>query len=268
MLLSQIVKEFKISKKFIFAIISGIITQMFFAIFKIYTLNAFVTSNETISPMNGVQTTVYIWITQLMFMLVPWNVNWKDFDSVRTGSIALDLIKPVGIFEIIFSKTFAWRFVNFLNRSIPMFLIVAYIFKIFNFKSVYIPVPKLETFVLFIISLILSIILSTLITVFLYSLSFIFVSISNVIGIIGSLAFVLSGMVIPLSFYPKVLLTFLNFQPFKFIVDTPALIFNEVYDIKNSMLQILLQILWIFIFYIMSYKIYKKVTDKLEINGG
>lgn len=268
MLCSQIIKEMKISERFKISIISGIITQMLFAIFKIFTITAFVSQSELLSPMTSSQTITYIWMTQFLFMIVPWNVNWKDFESIRTGSISIDLIRPVSIFNSIFSKTFAWRFIGFLARSIPMFFLVLVLFPLFNLSEISIILPKLHIVFLFFISLLLSLILSSLITVSIYSLSFIFTSISNFIGLITSIAFVLSGMIIPLSFYPVKLVKFLEYQPFKFIVDTPALIFNGVYNEKEIFFQIVMQIIWIFIFYMYSKLAYEKLTDKLEIYGG
>ncbi|CAM3074900.1 ABC transporter permease [Streptobacillus ratti] len=268
MLLSQIIKEMKLSKKFVISIISGIVTQLFFAIFRIYTITAFVSQNELLSPMSVSQTITYIWMTQFLFMIVPWNINWKDFDSIRTGTISIDLIRPVSIFNSIFSKTFSWRLVGFLVRSVPMFIIVLLIFPIFNLSEISIILPKIYIFFFFLISIFLSTILSSLITVSIYSLCFIFTSISNFIGLITSLTFMLSGMIIPLSFYPKELVVYLKYQPFKFIVDTPALIFNGVYDYKEIFLQIMIQLIWIFIFYKYSKKVYEKFTSRLEIYGG
>lgn len=251
-----------------FGIVSGIVTQVFFATFKIVTLNAFVIGNEAISPMSSDQTILYVWVTQMLFAIVPWNVNGKDFDSIRTGSIASELIKPVGLFKLIFVKTISWRMVNFLTRAIPIFFIASVLFRLLSLNNLIIQLPALAHFLLFILSITFSLILSTLITVLLYSLAFFFTSISNFIGAISSIAFVLSGMVIPLSFYPKQLSFFLEYQPFKFIVDTPALIFNESYTINHSVRQLIMQVVWIFVLLTITSLVYQKIENKIEINGG
>lgn len=266
--MSQVIKEFKISKYFMFGIISGIVTQLFFATFKIVTLNAFVSGNEAASPMNTSQTALYVWVTQMLFAIVPWNVNGKDFDSIRTGSIASELIRPIGLFKLIFVKTISWRMVSFLTRAIPIFFIASILFHLLSLDELIIQLPTFGYFLMFLISVTFSLILSTLITVLLYSLAFFFTSISNFIGAISSLAFVLSGIIIPLAFYPKQLLFFLEHQPFKFIVDTPALIFNESYTIHDSIRQLIMQVIWIVVLLFITNLVYQKVENKIEINGG
>lgn len=267
-LISQIIKELKISRYYLFGIFSGVITQLFFAIFKIYTLTAFVGGNESISPMNISQTVLYVWVTQILFAIVPWNVNGKDFDSVRTGAIATELIKPVDLFKLIYAKTISWRMVGFLTRAIPLFIIASVGFSLLGFSDLIIKIPSKDYCFVFLISVSLSLILSTLITVLLYTLAFFFTSIANFIGVISSIAFVLSGMIIPLTFYPEQLSLFLNYQPFKFIVDTPALILNQSYTITESINQLFFQFFWIVILFVANFLAYQRIENRIEINGG
>lgn len=267
-LISQIIKQIKIARMYKITIISGIITQTFFAIFKNYVLIAFVGSNVQSSPMNEFQTTTYIWLTQILFGIVPWTVNRADFDSIRKGTIALDLIKPTSIFNLIFSKTLSWKLVGMLSRGIPIFLLSLILSLIFPNMGLELKLPNTMNFLLFIVAVFLAIQLSTLITTSMYCLAFYFTSITNFVSTIGSVAYILSGMVIPLSFFPKWILGGLNLQPFKYIVDLPAQIFNGIYDMNTAIIGIFIQIMWIIIFYAINYIIYKDIEGKIELNGG
>ena len=267
-LISQIIKQIKIARMYKITIISGIVTQTFFAIFKNYVLIAFVGSNVQSSPMNEFQTTTYIWLTQILFGIVPWTVNRADFDSIRKGTIALDLIKPTSIFNLIFSKTLSWKLVGMLSRGIPIFLLSLILSLIFPNMGLELKLPNTMHFLLFIVAVFLAIQLSTLITTSMYCLAFYFTSITNFVSTIGSVAYILSGMVIPLSFFPKWILGGLNLQPFKYIVDLPAQIFNRVYDMNTAIVGIFIQIMWIIIFYAINYIIYKDIEGKIELNGG
>lgn len=267
-LISQIIKQIKIARMYKITIISGIVTQTFFAIFKNYVLIAFVGSNVQSSPMNEFQTTTYIWLTQILFGIVPWTVNRADFDSIRKGTIALDLIKPTSIFNLIFSKTLSWKLVGMLSRGIPIFLLSLILSLIFPNMGLELKLPNTMHFLLFIVAVFLAIQLSTLITTSMYCLAFYFTSITNFVSTIGSVAYILSGMVIPLSFFPKWILGGLNLQPFKYIVDLPAQIFNGIYDMNTAIIGIFIQIMWIIIFYAINYIIYKDIEGKIELNGG
>lgn len=267
-LVSQIIKQIKIVKIYKIALISGIVTQIFFAIFKNYILISFVGSNEQLSPMSESQTTSYIWLTQILFGIVPWTVNRSDFDSIRKGTVALDLIKPTSIFNLIFSKTVSWKFVGMMARGIPIFLLSLILSFAFPNIGLRLSLPNMSNFLLFIISILLAVQLSTLITTSMYCLAFYFTSITNFVSTIGSVAYILSGMVIPLSFFPKGISDFLNIQPFRYIVDLPAQIFNGLYDNKDSIFGILVQIMWIIIFYVLNLIVYRDIEGKIEINGG
>lgn len=267
-LISQIIKQIKIARMYKITIISGIVTQTFFAIFKNYILIAFVGSNVQSSPMNEFQTTTYIWLTQILFGIVPWTVNRADFDSIRKGTIALDLIKPTSIFNLIFSKTLSWKLVGMLSRGIPIFLLSLILSLIFPNMGLELKLPNTMHFLLFIVAVFLAIQLSTLITTSMYCLAFYFTSVTNFVSTIGSVAYILSGMVIPLSFFPKWILGGLNLQPFKYIVDLPAQIFNGIYDMNTAIIGIFIQIMWIIIFYAINYIIYKDIEGKIELNGG
>lgn len=267
-LISQIIKQIKLARMYKITIISGIVTQTFFAIFKNYVLIAFVGSNVLSSPMNEFQTTTYIWLTQILFGIVPWTVNRADFDSIRKGTIALDLIKPTSIFNLIFSKTLSWKLVGMLSRGIPIFLLSLILSFLFPNMGLELNLPNTMHFLLFIVAIFLAIQLSTLITTSMYCLAFYFTSITNFVSTIGSVAYILSGMVIPLSFFPKWILGGLNLQPFKYIVDLPAQIFNGVYDMNTAIVGIFIQIMWIIIFYAINYIIYKDIEGKIELNGG
>ncbi|MBF0779682.1 MULTISPECIES: hypothetical protein [unclassified Granulicatella] len=267
-LVSQIIKQIKIVKIYKITLISGIVTQIFFAIFKNYILIAFVGSNEQLSPMSELQTTSYIWVTQVLFGIVPWTVNSSDFDSIRKGTVALDLVKPTSIFNFIFSKTVSWKFVGMMARGIPIFLFSLMISFAFPDIGLRLSLPNMDNFLLFIVSVLLAVQLSTLITTSMYCLAFYFTSITNFVSTIGSIAYILSGMVIPLRFFPKEISDFLNIQPFRYIVDLPAQIFNGLYDNKGSFFVLLVQIMWIIIFYAINLIVYKDIEGKIEINGG
>ncbi|EUJ42534.1 ABC-2 family transporter protein [Listeria riparia] len=87
-------------------------------------------------------------------------------------------------------------------------------------------------------------------------------------GIINSVAFVLSGTIIPLGFFPEIFQKILILQPFKGIIDTPAMIFTQQYTNLQSLGFMLLQVAWIVIFYFVNELVFKIGIKKIEIQGG
>lgn len=267
-LISQMIKDFKKLKYFSLSAISGILTQSFFAVFRIYILIAFIDTNVNNSPMTVPQTIVYISLTQICFSIIPWNVDWQEMDNVRTGKIVIDLIKPYELFNIIFLRTLSWRLTAFLSKGIPIGIIMVIVNSVLFSKFFNGNMLSLKNILFFVISFSLAVLLSSLITTILYGFALIYTSITNFIGIINSIAFVLSGMIIPLSFFSKELQFILRLQPFKQIVDTPALIFNGVYAGQEIIWSIVVQVTWLFILLIVGKIVYKHGENQLELNGG
>ncbi|MBC1372321.1 hypothetical protein HB847_08035 [Listeria booriae] len=247
---------------------SGFVTQIIFALFKIFIMYAFIASNPADSPMTLGATITYIWITQIFFSIIPWNVNWDEMNAITSGNIVYELTKPIDLFPLFFSKTLAWRFGSSIVRVVPIVLFNLIVLPVFGFQEYALKIPDGKYVLFFLCSIFLAYILSSMITVFLYSITLYTIDASNFLGIINSVAFVLSGTIIPLGFFPEIFQKILILQPFKGIVDTPAMIFTQQYTDLQSLGYMLLQVAWIVIFYFVNQRIFKIGMKKIEIQGG
>ncbi|WP_151736047.1 ABC transporter permease [Paenibacillus tengchongensis] len=260
--------RFKTVMVFRAAALSGIVAQIFFAFFKIFTLYGFMEGGTENSPLHPDSVVVYIWLTQIFLTIIPWNVNGEDLYSIRSGNIAYELVRPVNLFALMYIKTISWRVTNSLIRVIPIVIFNMILLPILGFGEFAITIPSGKILLLFIISITIAYLLSCMITVFLYSITLYTIDASNFLGIINSMALVLSGTIIPLSYFPESLQVLLILQPFKGIIDTPALILTGQYTYSESMLYILLQLVWLLIFFLLNSVMFKKGTKKIVVQGG
>jgi len=78
----------------------------------------------------------------------------------------------------------------------------------------------------------------------------------------------MSGSLIPLTFFPKLVSDILSFLPFSSLIYTPVMIIVGKYD-ANQMLQALaLQFFWLLVMVGLSQFIWKRVQSFITIQGG
>lgn len=78
----------------------------------------------------------------------------------------------------------------------------------------------------------------------------------------------MSGSLIPLAFFPKVIATILGFLPFSSLVYTPVMIVIGKYRFEQIGVALGLQFFWLMVMMLLSHVIWKQVQDHLTIQGG
>lgn len=86
--------------------------------------------------------------------------------------------------------------------------------------------------------------------------------------IMGAIINLLSGMLIPISFFPLWAQKIVNFFPFSSTIYTPSMIFLGKINGNNIISSLALQMLWIIILFIISKWMWKKLIKSLTILGG
>ena len=79
---------------------------------------------------------------------------------------------------------------------------------------------------------------------------------------------ILSGMLIPIPFFPKFLQNISNIIPFRYITDFPFRLYVGNISMNEGFIGIIIQIIWIVILIILGRFITKKALKKAVIQGG
>ena len=75
----------------------------------------------------------------------------------------------------------------------------------------------------------------------------------------------MSGSLIPLAFFPKVVSAILSFLPFSSLIYTPVMIIVGKYDASQILQVLLLQIFWLIVMVGLSQLIWKRVQSFITI---
>ncbi len=195
---------------------------------------------------------VYIMISISMFSVLAITRVPDYIVSMKKGEIIKYLVKPIELIKIVTVEEVGNCIYYFFQISPIVFLSI-----VFSGKGFY-------NIILFIFSLILSIILSSLISVVLYSFSMILMKESSMKAIISIIVSFFSGALVPFDILPSVIKSIAYFTPFAVLIDGPI---NVLYG-DNIFLVVFLQLLWISVVYFFGTNIIEKNKKKVIVFGG
>ena len=247
------------------AAIAGILTQIFFGLVFIMVYLAFYETDSSNAPMTLEQTISYLWLNQILFALVyMWYKDKDIFSVIKNGNISYELCRPLKLYWMWYSKIISQRLSAVLLRCIPA-LVVALL----------LPAPyglglpsDFLTFIVFLLTLTISTLLMTSIVTFYHVLAMFTLDDKGVTGIVVSCADILSGVVVPIPFFPQFLQKISNYLPFQYVSDLPFRIYISHIPLSQACQGIIVQILWTFILILLGYLLSKKALKKAVIQGG
>lgn len=245
--------------------ISSILTQFFFGLVNILVFIAFFKSGDEGAPITLKQTVTYLWLNQSFFALIYQFYRDEELlDLVRTGNISYELTRPQDLYFMWYFKIFASRLAAVLLRFIPI-LVVAFLLP--SPYKMMLP-NSIETFLLFVLTLILGSFLSTALS----TLNPVIVlktlnekGVSNILTTIGD---ILSGIAIPIPFLPDVIGNISSLLPFQYVSDLPFRIYIGNITGTEILTGISMQIIWTILIILISHIMLTNSLKRVVAQGG
>lgn len=103
------------------AAIAGMATQLAWGLMEILAFHAFYQADPSAFPMTFQQTVSYVWLQQAflsLFML--WFFEAEIFNTITTGSIAYELVRPMNLYNRWFCQSAANRLAKAVLRCGPI----------------------------------------------------------------------------------------------------------------------------------------------------
>jgi ABC-2 type transport system permease protein len=241
--------------------IAGLVTNLFFGLLRAAVLVALFGARQQVAGLTVTMVVTYTGLSQAVIGSLSL-FRWSEvMNSVYSGEISSDLLKPMDYFQYWLAQDLGRAVVSFLMRSLPILIIYSLLFNIQN------PHGFTQWF-----TLILSFILCWLISFswrFLVNLSAFWTP--NAIGILRfayGLSWVLSGFVMPLDFFPDWFVRLADLTPFPSMIYT--FIQNYLGTITGSELwqALLLQGFWCLLLIVAGQILLKAGVRRLVIQGG
>ena len=248
------------------AAIAGISTQFFFGIVYIMVYLAFYTSNGDVSlPMKWNELICYLWLGQSLFALVnPWVKDNDLLSMIKDGNIAYELCRPIDFYKKWYATMYGNRLAAVSLRFLPIIIIAILLPEPYKL----LPPNSITSFILFLISLIISSLLITAISMLYHSITMFTLDEKGIMSLLMVFIEIFSGGTIPLVFFPKFLKIIAYILPFRYIIDLPFRVYSGNISISSATPNIGLSILWLIIIITIGYILSKKACNKATVQGG
>lgn len=257
--------KFKIGLQYKAAAGAGILTQLFFGFVYVFTYTAFYESGSDNLPITYDKLISYLWLCQAFFAMINlWYKDKEIINLIKTGNIAYELCRPQDLYFMWFSKILGERLSMTLLKCIPVLLIAVLLPSPYNLNL------SISFFrlILFLITFILSIFLmATLVTLY-HVICLFTIDEKGIVNIFMVLADILSGLVVPVSFFPTYLKNINNYLPFRYVSDFPFRFYVNDISIHDGYIGIIIQIIWIIILFIIGRLLTKKALKNVVVQGG
>ncbi len=244
---------------------AGVATQFFWGFMLIMIFAAFYKSNADAFPMKFQEISSYIWLQQstIAFFLI-WYLDNELFAMITSGGVAYELCRPMDIYNMWYTKNMAIRAARTLLRCFPILIIAVFLPRPYGLL---IP-SNFETFILFLISMLLAFCVVISFCMIIYAISFFTVSSTGIRLLIASISEFLTGHIIPLPFLPEKLFNVISLLPWASMQNVPFRIYSGNLYGTDAINAILLQVFWLAVLTIIGKLLLNKGLKKVVVQGG
>ena len=244
---------------------AGIATQFFFGFVYIMVYIAFYKSGGKDIPLTLSQVITYLWLNQAFLALInQFTRDQELFNMVREGTISYELARPKNLYFMWYFKVLGQKLANVTLRFFPLVLITSLLPKPYGLGGP----ASLSCFILFLICLTIGSLLVTALTVFYPIITMFTLSEKGIVNLMISLADIMSGLVVPIPFFPLFLQKISKVLPFQYISDLPFRIYVGSMPTNIIINSMIIQFTWLIILIFLGNFLMKKSLKRVVVQGG
>ena len=243
------------------AAVAGFACQLFFGWVILMGYRGFYAAVDTPQPMTLAEITSYVWLGQAMLGLLPWVADPDMRLMMRQGSVAYELLRPVDVYWLWYSRAIAQRVGPTLLRSIPMF-ITAMLFLGLQ------PPASLAAGLAWAVATIGAVLIAAAIATLLGITMLWTISGQGVSSVVPAMVMILSGMLVPIPLMPQWAQVIPNALPFRGIADIPFRLYLGHIPAGHVWPMLAHQLLWVAVLVVAGRWILSRGLRRLVIQGG
>lgn len=246
------------------ATLAGIFTNSVFGIIYSFAYIALWNENPTAGGYDAQDAVTYVWLGQALLMTIAlWGGGTTDdlAERIRTGDIAIDLYRPVGIVGWYLAADLGRAAYHLVTRGFGPTLIGLLVFKISM------PSSALNALA-FTVSLVLAVVVSFAVRFLVASTAFWLLDQSGVKVMSGAFAIFFSGMMLPLVLFPGWLGTLAYALPWASYVQVPADIWLGKHTGTGLAFALGFQVMWAVLLLAACQGVLALATRRVVVQGG
>jgi ABC-2 type transport system permease protein len=240
-----------------------VFTEIGSLVVRVYLLRSLWTAlyAQNAAPMNLPLHSMITYATVALLMSLILEVDGTRLirEKIREGTIATDLMKPISVPFYFFSDGFGQTMLHAL-LVIPSVL--------FALLLVHIDVPAPGALGMFLLTFALGYLVNFFVNFLMNAVAFWTLETFAVQLIVRWVSDLMSGQIIPLTFFPGALGRIVFALPFAAIYSTPLLIYVGVIKPEDYPRYVLVQVLWLALFSGLSWLVWQAASRRVVIQGG
>ena len=240
-----------------------VLTEIGSLVLRVYILRSLWTAlyAQNAAPINLPLHSMITYATVAMLMSLVLEVDGTRLirEKVREGTIATDLMKPISLPLYFFSDGAGQTLLHAL-LVIPALLC--------SLLLVRIDVPSPSVFAAFLLAFLLGYCVNFFVNFLMNSIAFWTLETFAVQLIVRWASDLLSGQIIPLTFFPGILGRIVFALPFAAIYSTPLLIYVGIIPPSDWLASFGVQLIWLVLFAALSTVVWRAASRKVVIQGG
>lgn len=207
------------------------------------------------------QMTSYVAIAWMSRAFYFNNIDMEIAQDVREGKVAIEMIRPYNYLSVKTAQAFGEGIFRFLFFAGPGIFLISLVIP-FRFPA------SGEDWGMYLISLMFAFLINTQINLVTGLLTFFLLRNDGMMRAKRVVVDLLSGLVLPISFFPGWAQTAMGFLPFQAVNYYPSLIFTGAISTGRAWELIGLQVTWVLIIMIPILFLWRKARHRLVVQGG
>jgi ABC-2 type transport system permease protein len=246
------------------ATLAGIFTNSVFGIIYSFAYLALWKANPTAGGYDAQDAVTYVWLGQALLMTIAlWGGGTTDdlAQRIRTGDVAIDLYRPVGLVGWYLASDLGRAAYHLLTRGVGPTIIGLVAF------DIALPASPLAALA-FAVSLVLAVVVSFAIRFLVAATAFWLLDQSGVQVMSGAFAIFFSGMMLPLVLFPGWLGTLARALPWASYVQVPADVWLGQHTGSGLVAALGFQVFWAVVLLAACQGVLRLATRKVVVQGG
>lgn len=212
--------------------------------------------------------TYSIFINIFNFVSFTGETLWTICDEIQTGTIAMSFVKPISYRKRFIATTLGSTCMSILILGLPCFVITYIVFYLLGYIVVSSVWMLIIHILLFLISQLFSILLMDVINYICGVLCFYTTAAWGMNSMRIVIINFLSGTLIPISFFPRVMKNIITYSPFAGISQNPVLILLMKLNVADSLKCILISAIWYIALELLAMLLFNRASKKVTVQGG
>lgn len=217
--------------------------------------------NQSLAGLSLEQMTSYVAIAWMSRAFYFNNIDHEIAQEVREGKVAIELIRPYNYLTVKAAQALGEGLFRFLFFAAPGLLLVS-LFIPFRFPATW------EQWGLYAVSLLLAFVINTQVNLLVGVLTFFLFRSEGMIWAKRTLVDLLSGVILPISFFPGWVQAAMAWLPFQAINYYPSMIFAGAVNAAEAVRAIALQAAWTLALLVPLTLLWRLARRNLSVQGG